>query len=153
MSTWGCVALLASPIRTIPHELLEAWAERVSRDPRYGQFQRSSLEAPIVNARGILQIEWPQLLESSDPVPLDLLLATANEPSFEGEARSHPTVETIAFAWKRSSEEKPLDKRESYFWENRKAGITTFQDEAIEQILDNRRGCFSLLSYVGNPLE
>ena len=25
MSTWGCVALLASPIRTIPHELLEAW--------------------------------------------------------------------------------------------------------------------------------
>src|SRR2546422_3286684 len=82
MSTWGCVALLVSPIRTIPHDLLEAWAERVSRDPQYGQFQRSPLEGPIVDARGILQIEWPQLLESSDPVPLDLLLATANEPSF-----------------------------------------------------------------------
>jgi hypothetical protein len=144
-SNWGCVGLLASPSSEIPSELLETWAERVSLDPQYGQFQSSPLEAPVVNARGILQIEWPQLLGSSDPVPLDLLLATANEPSLEGDACSYPSVETIALAWKRSSEEAPQDKRESYFWENRKARITTFQDKAIEQILDNRRGCFSLL--------
>jgi hypothetical protein len=142
-STWGCVALLVSPFRQTPEDFLEAWAERVSGDPQYGQFQYSPLEGPIVNTRGILQIEWPRLLESSDPLPLDLLVAPSNEPSFEGDARAYPSAETIAFAWKRSSEQKPEDKRESYFWKNRKARITTFQDNAIEQILDNRGGCFS----------
>lgn len=94
---------------------------------------QSPLEAPIVNTQGILQIDWPRLLGSSDPVPLDLLLATANEPSLEGDAHCYPSVETIAVAWKRSSEEAPQDKRESYFWENKKARITTFEDKAMSK--------------------
>jgi hypothetical protein len=74
-----------------------------------------------------------------------MLLATANEPTYGADPGSYPSVETIALAWKRSTEESPQDKRESYFWENRKAQITTFQDKAIERILRQRSECLSLL--------
>lgn len=43
-ATWGCVGLLTSTVKRMPDGLLEAWAERVSRDPHYGQFQHCPLE-------------------------------------------------------------------------------------------------------------
>jgi hypothetical protein len=54
-STWGCVALLVSPSGNHQRTLPDAWAERVSRDPQYRQFQYSPLEGPIVNTRGIFK--------------------------------------------------------------------------------------------------
>jgi hypothetical protein len=48
---WGCVALLCNPERDIPEDLLRLWAERVKRDPDYGNVSQSREEG-ILNLPG-----------------------------------------------------------------------------------------------------
>jgi len=121
-ATWGgCVALLGNPQSKIPQGLFDGWAERVSREKHYSANARR-----LVDGRGKLLIFWPHLTEGG-PVPLDLLLATSNDPEPE-----FPTVQQIAEAWNR---EPNNERRGEYFRRNRENGIYTFQDHAIEELL------------------
>ena len=75
---------------------------------------------------------------------LDLLLATANEPTLTGDPPAYPSAETVALAWQDAMKVRPLEKPDAYFWENKKHGTTTFQDHEIEMILSSRSSCSSL---------
>ena len=81
-------------------------------------------ERRLVDGRGTLLIDWPHLTEGG-LAPLDLLLATSNDPE-----PTCPTVQEIADAWNREPE-----RRDEYFRMNRAKGIYTFQDDAIKQRL------------------
>lgn len=118
---WGCVALLRNPQSNVPRELLDGWAERVSREQHYNANERR-----LVDSRGTLLIDWPHLTEGG-LAPLDLLLATSNDPE-----PTCPTVQEIADAWNR---EPDNERRAEYFRRNRENGIYTFQDHAIEELL------------------
>jgi len=117
----GCVALLGNPQSNIPQELLDGWAARVLREQHYNADKRR-----LVDGRGTLLIHWPDLTEGG-PVPLDLLLATSNDPE-----PTYPTVQEIAQAWNRKPDSK---RRGEYFRRNRENGIYTFQDHTIEELL------------------
>jgi hypothetical protein len=80
----------------------------------------------LVDDRGTLLIRWPDL-PAGGPVPVDLLLATSNDPE-----TIYPTVQEIANAWKC---EPDNERRGEYFCRNRENGIYTFQDHAIEELL------------------
>ena len=112
---WGCVALLCNPERKIPQDLLDAWANHVS-----GMYGGDA--SRLVTGRGILQIAWPSLCADTGSVPLDLLLATSNNP-----ADQLPSVQAIAEAWRLHGD--------NYFRQNRAHDIQTFEDEAIARVL------------------
>jgi hypothetical protein len=118
---WGCVALLGNPDKKIPQQLFNDWTERVLKEPDY-----TAGDARLVDNRGVPQIGWPGLIDGSGPVPVDLLLATSNEPE-----ATNPSVELIAAA---CSQEEGAGRGE-YFRRNRASGISTFQDEEIERLL------------------
>lgn len=118
---WGCVTLLRNPQREIPKQLLDCWADRVSKEPDYNANDRR-----LVDNRGILQIDWPDLVDGGGPLPLDLLLATSNDPE-----STYPSVEAVAGAW---NQQKGAARHE-YFSRNRASGICTFQDQEIERLL------------------
>ena len=131
---WGRVALLCNPERKIPKEILEAWAERVKREPEYRAPTQPHGEEPLVNQGGILRIEWPRLIGNRAAVDLDLLLATANNPTFTGIPPEYPRVETIVAAWNYAA-----PRHAEYFWKNSDHGITTFQDDEIRARLHPRQ--------------
>jgi hypothetical protein len=118
---WGCVALLRNPQSEIPQHLLDCWADRVSKEAEY-----SANDRRLVDKLGILQIDWPELVDGCGPLTLDLLLATSNDPE-----TTYPSVEAIAGGWNRQQREG----RGEYFRRNRESGIWTFQDQEIEQLL------------------
>jgi hypothetical protein len=131
-ATWGRVALLSNPIREVPKDVLEAWAERVSRERGYGDVPQAPGEGPLVSSRGVLQMPWSAMVNSDEALPLDLLLTTANRPSFVGDPPQYPDPRRIADAWRQ-------DKvgNVSYFRNNQRDGICTFQDDAISRLLQN----------------
>ena len=145
---WGCVALLLNPRRDIQPDLLTGWANRISRENNYGQLAHTPEEGPLVIDRGLLQIPWPEMVGGGGPLPLDLVLATANEPTLEGNPPDYPCTKRIALAWKKASEKYPSGKHADYFWNNKRNGITTFQDDAIERILQKPGGCLRLLRLI-----
>src|SRR5438046_1226310 len=51
-ATWGCVALLRNPEREIPTDLLKGWAERVSREPHYGNVHQTNDEGSLISEDG-----------------------------------------------------------------------------------------------------
>ncbi len=125
-ANWGCVALLCNPKRTIPDDILTAWAQRVEREPGYGNVRQIADEGVLISHEGLLQIDWPRCLTRGAPVDLDLLLVTANDPTLTGTPLSYPAVETIVNAWNGAAPEHA-----EYFWKNTDCGITTFQDDDI----------------------
>lgn len=130
---WGCVALLCNPDRKIPGDLLKGWAERVSREPDYGNVHQTDDEGRLISKEGLLEIPWPRLVEDGRAVDMDLLLVTANDPSLAGTPRSYPSVETIANAWNSAD-----GQYAEYFWKNIDCGIRTFQDDHIRARLNPR---------------
>jgi hypothetical protein len=125
---WGCVALLANPGRNIPEPFLRRWAKRAAKEPGYGRLSRANDEHEIVSANGTLRIPWPQRTDNQ-PLTFDILLATATNPTIrEGQ---YATPEEIANAWNNPEGRNYA----SYFVNNRKNGITTFQDPEIEKLL------------------
>lgn len=132
-ASWGCVALLCNPERKIPEDITKAWATRVSREPDYGNVPQTEDEGCLVSKAGLLQIPWPCLAEGGTAVTLDLLLATANDPTLTGTPPSYPKVETIADAWNAAASEHA-----EYFWKNAEGAIRTFQDDEIRARLRPR---------------
>lgn len=132
-ANWGCVALLCNPDKEIPDELLAGWAERVADEPGYGIVSQTQEEGEIVSKDGLLRIDWPTRVGGEEPLDLDMLLLTANDPTLTGTPPAYPTVEIIADAWNRAG------NHVEYFWNNFDNGIQTFQDEDIRRRLQPRR--------------
>jgi hypothetical protein len=132
---WGCVALLCNPERKVPEDILKAWAERVGREPDYGNVSQTQGEGILVSKDGMLRIDWPRLVDSGAPVRLDLLLVTANDPRINATSPSYPPVDRIVNAWNADTE-----NRVEYFWRNLDNGICTFQDDEITARLRPREG-------------
>jgi len=118
---WGCVALLCNPQIPHPAEIVEGWAQRVTRDD-------AARNKHLVDSRGLLQIPWPNLPQGI-PLGLDLLLATSTNPKPRNE---YPDARRVANAWLEANDA-------SYFRRNRDSGIHTFQDEEIRRQLLPRR--------------
>jgi hypothetical protein len=131
---WGCVALLCNPKHEIPEDLVGAWAQRVEREQGYGNVSQLADEGSLISKDGMLQIDWPHCIAGSAPVDLDLVLVTANNPTFTGTPLSYPSVETIVNAWNGAE-----PKHAEYFWKNTDYGITTFQDHEIRAGLRPRQ--------------
>lgn len=132
-ASWGCVALLKNPKRKIPNSWLSYWKETAAKDPQppYG-LERAAKEKPVVDTHGMLLIPWPRAVGEKNSVSsLDLLLATATNPTIE--QGCYPSAQVVAEAWNRAA-----PKWCAYFWQNRKNGILTFEDEAIQQLLNVR---------------
>jgi hypothetical protein len=133
---WGCITLLApddflsQPDGKRRQALLEAWRERVAQNRSYGKLRfsakdRQATGGPVI-ANAQLRIGWPTHVDGR-PIPFDLLLATATEPSIEANG-NYPTVEAIAAAWNKNG-------HVYYFRCNRFVGIQTADDEAIQKLL------------------
>jgi hypothetical protein len=133
---WGCVALLANERSNVPQRLLSGWAERVSqerfdqaRKPSYDRRRYSVMGVSVITDRGELAIDWPHRADTGEALTgVDLLLATATQPTPYGETGDHAPVPVIAEAWNRT-------KNATYFHSNRANGFHTFQDDAIEALL------------------
>lgn len=132
-SSWGCVALLYNPDSKVPMELLKAWADRVTREPRYGNVSQTEKEGALLSEGGLLKIAWPRFVEDNRPVDVDLVLVTANDPEISPTHPEYPDANTIAAAWNAA----PTEHAE-YFWKNRENGITTFEDDQICALLRPR---------------
>jgi len=131
-TSWGCVALLFNPERKIPAELPMEWAKYVSRDSGYGNVEQAPDEGRLISKEGLLQIDWPCVVDGGSPVGLDLLLVTANTPTLSGTPPYYPSVETVANAWNAAG------KHVEYFWKNCDNGICTFEDAEIRARLHPR---------------
>ena len=57
---WGCVALLCNPERNVPGSVLKAWADRVEREPNYGQVCQTQEEGHLIGEDGLIRIDWPE---------------------------------------------------------------------------------------------
>ncbi len=132
-SDWGCVALVCNGSRAIPEEISSAWTSRVRRQPCYGCMPHTASERSAVSRQGFLEIEWPVVAATGAPVPLDLLIATANKPTLSGEPLSYPTPQAIAAAWRRPTALR--NDRVAYFQRNVAHGICTFEDARISESL------------------
>jgi hypothetical protein len=132
-SAWGCVTLLCNPQRNIPEDIVKAWGDRVRREPEYGRVSQMAAEGRLISSDGMLQIAWPRIAGTQTPVQLDLLLATANDPTLDGALLAYPTVQAIANAWNTAN-----GKHAEYFWRNNENGINTFQDDGIRALLHPR---------------
>jgi hypothetical protein len=131
-ANWGCVVLLCNPERNIPQDILRGWANRIANEPDYGNVPQTQEEGQLVSEDGLLRIPWPRLVDSGAALQLDLLLATANDPTLTGASLSYPRVETITDAWNRAG------NHVDYFWKNTDREIFTFQDDEIRALLRPR---------------
>lgn len=129
-ATWGCVALLARENR-VPQQQLEKWALQVSSKSIYKTLRHAHDEEELVSSSGLLLIDWPKRVDNDEPVDLDVLLATTNEPELLGDPPDYPKANDIATAWLQNG-------HEYYFRNNRERGIHTFEDEQILQLLKNK---------------
>ena len=130
---WGCVALLCNPDRTIPQDLLTAWADRVGRESGYGNVTHTQAEGRLIDQNGLLLIDWPRLVDGGEPVPLDLLFVTANDPEISSTRPNYPDANQIAGAWNAAA-----SRHAEYFWKNIDSGIRTFEDDRILALLRPR---------------
>jgi len=129
-ATWGYVALLVNPESArdpkkglAVEDLRKQWAVHFSQQPN-GK-KPKSLKSCLVDKHGLLKVGWPQIIDSEEPLGLDLLLATSNDPEPKA-----PTITAIVSAWKRDGGEHV-----DYFWKNYHSGFRTFQDEKIKKHL------------------
>lgn len=128
-SDWGCIALLLNPNSAVFDEPRNYWTERISKERCYGQLMNSAIgEETAVDESGFLKIPWPKLEDGAN-VEFDALLATATNPTIV--SGHYASAQQIANAWN-----TPWGKKHrSYFFNNGKYGIKTFQDSKIEGLL------------------
>lgn len=131
---WGCVALLVNPNSNIENQVVKNWMRKVASEKSYPHISHTKTEPKVVSTTGFLNIEWP-ITVGDRSLELDFLLATANDPSLDPVTGTYPRIREIVSAWNKNPQE-----RASYFWNNRKTGIHTYQDELILRYLKVGRG-------------
>lgn len=111
---WGCVGVMFA---TTAAHLSEEWSVHFRKC--------GARQVSVVDADGILEIEWPAGLDGH-AADFDLILVTATRP-----AKMLPSAEEVADAWiERGSEE--------YFLNNVKHGIRTAADSDIWKRIKER---------------
>ena len=125
---WGCVAVLENPEHPMSEEARSAWIERVVREPCYGKLNSAIGESVVVDRNGFLRLGWPSAPDGSE-LTVNVLLATATNPTIV--RGDYARADDIAAAWMAPHG----TKHDKYFWNNRNAGIQTFQDDEIERLL------------------
>nr|WP_290917479.1 hypothetical protein [Hyphomonas sp. 34-62-18] len=110
-SNWGCVGALIRS-EEAKASLSAAWTEH------FQTFRKESLS--VVGADGVLDVVWPETANRM-PADMDIILATATKP-----AGVAPGAHSVADAWLGQS-----GGYESYFLENVRHGIRTFDDGEI----------------------
>lgn len=111
---WGCVGAMFT-----------ATAARLSEEWSAYFLKCGARQVSVVNADGILEIDWPTRLDGG-AADFDLILATATKP-----AKTLPSAEEVADAWiERGSEE--------YFLNNVKHGIRSAGDSDIWKRIKER---------------
>jgi hypothetical protein len=94
---------------------------------------QTQAEGRLIGDGGLLQIDWPRLVEGGAPVDVDLLLVTANDPRISASSPEYRDVGTITNAWNAAANDNA-----EYFWRNAEKGIRTFQDDEIRALLRPR---------------
>jgi hypothetical protein len=94
---------------------------------------QTEVEGRLIDEDGQILIDWPKLIDTGEPVQLDLLLVTANDPKISATRPNYPDVATIAGTWNAAA-----SKYAEYFWRNAENGICTFQDAEIRALLRPR---------------
>ncbi len=112
-SSWGCVGVAFRNPKLAAH-LAQEWAAYFA--------ESAGTPVPPVDRRGILDIPWPKKTDGSPLSEVQVLLATATQPT-----DSPPTPNQVADAWIYQGN----GQYERYFFENIKNGIRTPHDDAI----------------------
>lgn len=129
-ASWGAVGLLCNPKTSFPKDFFSNWTKITSSSNKYGKISHAKSEKPVLNKSGFLNIPWPILLDKGKPLPVDILLATATDPTLCMKSSGYPKAKEIAEAWKNDSQ-----GHDEYFWNNIDNGIQTFQDKNIKKLL------------------
>lgn len=124
-SSWGSVALLLNPGKEVGNSIRIGWARlmspRLANHPLLTEKEKS--EKAAIDSNGFLTIRWPKEVAPRSRIEeLDFLIATVTRATLIN--GRYPTAYEIADAMRTA-------ESYDYFVENRKHGITTFQDESI----------------------
>lgn len=123
--SWGSVALKFNPRKTIDSKIIEKWSNFMSVRLVNHQLFSNKLktEKSVIDSNGFLKIRWPQKIEpKTNQDALDFLISTVTLPSMN--KGRYPTIYQIA---------NSMINYEyyTYFLNNKKIGIETFQDQKI----------------------
>jgi hypothetical protein len=123
---WGALGILFNPKSEdetsskclVVSSFCDEWAKRYSKDFEPDNF-RVDTETCIISQKGNLLIDWLNLPDS-----IDFIIATVIKP----ELKNYPSPKNIA-------DRILVNEYDTYFRENRREGITTFQDFEVEELL------------------
>ena len=130
-AAWGKVCLLRNPKSDPENAVLEGWSKHISElGANYSALPSATGEQPVLDSTtGFALFDWPKDVETNEDLSgFDLLLMTANKPTLND--GRYDGVAQIASAWRGDSENNVM-----YFYNNRHAGITTFEDADILRML------------------
>jgi len=128
---WGRACILLNPASTPSEAIQKAWQAKIkAAGNAYTVPPTADGEGDILDATtGRALFDWPIDDETQQPLRgFDLLIMTATVPTLT--SRQYPAAKEIADAWKEDKLENIL-----YFHNNRKYGITTFEDAQILAVL------------------
>lgn len=125
--SWGALALVVNPKSLIEkkeqiNHLLNFWLKQYdeSFDPMEYKVNK---ETPVINKQGILLFDWTNELKD-----FDFVITTVTKPN----VNQYPTAKTIA--------DKILTNEYStYFENNLREGISTFQDADIKTLIQDKK--------------
>ncbi len=129
-ASWGAIGLLCNPRTSFPANYFSKWTNITTNSDNYGNISHTKSETPVLNKCGFLILPWPIIIKQGKPLALDIILATATNPTLDINTGAYPKASVIAEAWKKDNQ-----RNDNYFWENRKCRIHTFQDKTLGNIL------------------
>lgn len=123
--------MLKNPTVDAQDRTFQGWHDHVRNLPGYTALSAADGEDPVLDSTtGLALFGWlKDVLSGQDLQGFDLLLMTANEPTLNTN-RQYATAEQVASAWRAD-----LINDGRYFYNNRHEVITTFEDDAILEIL------------------
>ncbi|MDE0112354.1 MAG: hypothetical protein OXI87_10975 [Albidovulum sp.] len=126
---WGCVGILKNP-ESKSEELLNGWTKHFCGAGCYDRLEGDKVKKSfVIDKSGCLNLNMHWDWKLGDDLHIDVLLAAATVPNFDGD--EYPTAKNIADAWKTLKGKDHVD----YFCKNRAYGITTFQDNEIKKLI------------------
>jgi len=140
-TNWGSVGILINP--TLEFEYPSVYSYLVERwETLYSNYQDSfksykySIQdiPPVIDQNGFMQIEWKEEFKE-----FDFLLATPTEPHPQKRILEVEITNAIFESRNCSKNMKYPDGYSEYFYRNRAEGIITYQDERINEILNQRQ--------------
>ena len=132
-ASWGSIGLLCNPNSRFSDNFFAVWSSITKNAHDYGNINHTKSEKPVLTKSGFLNISWPIIKNKDESLPLDIVLATATNPTIGTNNGRYPKAKIIAEAWKNDNQ-----GNDNYFWENIRHGICTFQDETIANLLNEK---------------